>query len=420
MSSLRALVGTLAIAALAFVAPTAGRAAPAPEAARGTCRITGQVDLDGRPVAATVEVRLRAENPKFPHAFLWTAEAIERRLVAPVAEKTPVATVRSGVDGTFEVGGLSPGRYWLVARTESGAWAGSQVPLDADAQRQHASLHLRAGTERLAGRLRLRDGKPFRGFVVASRGRLWDPDRREVVEASERWAETDAEGRFVLDGLARGDAPISALLPGRLLQFFGTVVLPHVDDLDLTVDDVEQPTEGRILDIESDEPLAGASIVWEAYTRTGTACGVATTAADGTFRVPAPVRPSTFHVRKPGYAERYFEYVFSGVPPVIRLRRGVRVTGRVVTADGGSPGAGLLVEREAPERGTSSRARPPTPRGGSRSTTRRRAPRRFGRTGSDGCPTGRRRRRGSRSGPTLVRSIPSDGSSSRVVISTSR
>lgn len=325
-----------------------GRVGAADEsAARDGCRITGEVLFEGRPVAAAVEVHLRLENPRFPHGFHWTSESVERMLLAP-RETPPVAVVRTGADGRFEVLGLAPARYGVVARTDAGAWAGLHVPLYAAGQREEVHLDLRAGTERLRGRLQQRDGTPFRGFVLVSRDRLVTPDWWRLAPASQRFVETDAEGRFRFEGLSRGPARISALIPGRLLQPLDHLQLPFEGELEAVVDEVRHPVAGRVLDIETDEPVAGARVVWTAYGREGIAAGVETTDAEGAYELPAPVAVRALHVRRPGYAERYLDAMGGVGEGTIRIRPGVRITGRVVTADGVSPGAGVLIERRGP------------------------------------------------------------------------
>ncbi|HVG93662.1 MAG TPA: carboxypeptidase-like regulatory domain-containing protein, partial [Planctomycetota bacterium] len=335
----------LAILALVVAAGGVGRAAPSPDPAPPTCRIYGEVLLDGRPVVATVDVRLRLHNPRHPHGFHWTSEARDRLLLAPRLEEAPVATIRSGADGRFDASGLAPGRYWVLAKAETGAWAGLHVPLHVQGQHERVALDLQAGTERLAGRLVRKDGTPLRGFVGAGPTPDLGPDRDEVRFATYRWVATDTEGRFAIDGLPRGETHVTVLWPGRLRQPMDTLLLPHAGEYEATVGAVEAPIAGRITDIETDEPVEGASVVWIAYTMGGTACGIETTAADGTYSLPSALHIDSIHVRKQGYAERYLDELESVGRGTTRIRRGVRITGRVVTTDGGSPGAGILVER---------------------------------------------------------------------------
>jgi hypothetical protein len=338
----------LAILALVIAAGGVGRAAPSPEPAASACRIYGEVLLDGRPVVATVDVRLRLHNPRHPHGFHWTSEARDRLLLAPRLEEAPVATIRSDAEGQFDASGLAPGRYWVLARAETGAWAGLHVPLHVQGQHERVTLDLQAGTERLAGRLVGKDGKPLRGFVGAGPTPDLGPDRDEVRFATYRWVATDTEGRFAIDGLPRGETHVTVLWPGRLRQPMDTLLLPHAGEYEATVGAVEAPIAGRITDIETDEPVEGASVVWIAYTMVGPACGIETTAADGTYSLPSALHIDSIHVRKQGYAERYLDRLESVGRGTTRIRRGVRITGRVVTTDGGSAGAGILVERRGP------------------------------------------------------------------------
>lgn len=326
----------------------AGRVAGGEEPAKGTCRIAGETRLDGKPVAAVVEVRLRAPNPPFPHGYWWTGEAVLHRLAERRLDGPPDAVVRSGDDGAFDARGLAPGRYWVLARLDSGAWGAVHVALHVAGQHERASIELRAGTERVAGRLLHEDGRPWRGFVAASRRRLTDPEAEDVLDASERWAATDAEGRFAIEGLARGNVRLSALDPGRMLRPIGEFRLPLEDEVEAVPDGVEHPVVGCVRDIETDAPVAGASVIWVQYTELGTWCGVETTAEDGMYSIPFPRGVDNLHVRKRGYAERYVDRLGGVGRETVRLRRGVRVTGRVRTPDGGSPGAGLLVERHGP------------------------------------------------------------------------
>jgi protocatechuate 3,4-dioxygenase beta subunit len=309
--------------------------------------IAGTVEVEGRPVVARIEVRRRLANPRHPHGFYRTAESTERFLLAPDPEAGPAASTTSDAQGRFVVRGLPPARYDVLARSADGAWAAVRVPLDADGQRMDVSLHPAPATERLKGRLHHADGRPVRGLVVVSRAQLAVPDDDTVQEASERWGETDADGRFDLDGLATGEVHVSALLPGRYFRNLGTLTLPAPGGFEAVVDAGGGHTPGRVLDIETDLPLEGARVVWYAWLNPGRCCGVETTGADGSFHLPVPDGRTQLQVQKRGFAPWYRENMGASWD-VVRLRRGSTIRGRVVGPDGRTPVSGLTVERRGP------------------------------------------------------------------------
>ena len=95
----------------------------APAAAQDACSIDGVVREGGVPVAARVEARLHeawrfgARDPQSAH---------DEDDPAAFAGATPSAVAQAGPDGRFEVVGLAPGQYALIAiGSVSGAGAAS-------------------------------------------------------------------------------------------------------------------------------------------------------------------------------------------------------------------------------------------------------------------------------------------------------
>ena len=118
--------------------------------------------------------------------------------------------------------------------------------------------------------------------------------------------------------------------------------VPAAVPYSLAVDTAETVQTGRVIDEETGAPVEGAEVRWQFNRgeRSGTA--TTTTDADGRFRIRADGL-SRIHVRRRGYAIVVLLET-SEVPPVIRLRRGARVEGRVTSDLDGSPVAGLEVD----------------------------------------------------------------------------
>ena len=164
-----------------------------------------------------------------------------------------------------------------------------------------------------------------------------------------RWAALDDDGCFALESVPAGPVWVTALIPGSLRRTARTLELPFDGRFEFSIDDVDEPVVGRLRDIESDEPLAGARIVWQGhYDGYGPCCGIATTATDGSYVLFAPRGVEAMHLQRAGDAERRLENQVGLGNGTYRLRRSTWVEGLVVEAGSGEPVPGLIVERSRP------------------------------------------------------------------------
>lgn len=125
--------------------------------------------------------------------------------------KAPVKRAFESDDGAFAVDGLSAGRYTLAIT------APGHAPGTVDA------FEVRAGEAIDVGRVRLEEGLTLTGRVVTADGgrplpgasvELDDGSGGPFVQPGQaRAVPTDAEGRFVLDGLAEGTPTLRAMHP---------------------------------------------------------------------------------------------------------------------------------------------------------------------------------------------------------------
>ena len=88
--------------------------------ADGGATIEGTATIDGLPVATQVELRL--VTLLIPGVPMEVQGGSDEELLwrAPLAPGAPVSTTRSGNNGKFSFGGLSPGVYEIRARVHDG------------------------------------------------------------------------------------------------------------------------------------------------------------------------------------------------------------------------------------------------------------------------------------------------------------
>lgn len=197
------------------------------------------------------------------------------------------------------------------------------------------------------------------GAGHALEGTVFDARGVPVVDASvvatvvhgmsTRSARTDADGRYRLDALPRGDYRIGVARagaePGALAQ--NTLRVPDVARFDLVLRDAAL-LAGSVTDAATGAPVAGAVI-----RVTGT-CGAArgTSGADGRYAIDSLHEGivAEFDVVAPGYVLDLGDDASAGVVRFalrgsatttrdVRLRRGARVEGVVTGPDGPVPGA---------------------------------------------------------------------------------
>jgi len=171
----------------------------------------------------------------------------------------------SGRDGRFELSGLMPGVGYELAVLAPGHAPGvvGFGPLEVGAEKPDLRIVLETG-RRGVGRVVGADGEPIAGAEVRI-VRL--PEKgmraRTITPADEPiGAETDAEGRFFVTGLAPGEVELHARAPGHApVRIPGIEVPAERNEFDLgeVVLEPGARLEGRVVDTEG-RAVAGAEL----------------------------------------------------------------------------------------------------------------------------------------------------------------
>ncbi|MCY1043827.1 carboxypeptidase-like regulatory domain-containing protein [Corallococcus sp. bb12-1] len=150
---------------------------------------------------------------------------------------------------------------------------------------------------------------------------------------------TDAEGRFVLEGLPEGSVTLWALAET------GAGVQPHVpvgrEGVELQMEE-GRVVEGNVTALDGTTPIADARVT--VIDREHTRFFSTVADAQGTFQLgPLPLGRYSVSISAEGWAPRFIQDLDQEGPlEPVTLARASRLAGRVVAVDG-SPAAGLLV-----------------------------------------------------------------------------
>jgi hypothetical protein len=316
------------------------RPAAAPTASRARGSIEGTVRRRGKAVPARVSAWLTAPLEEGVPAS-WRADLRATGLVARLAaDVPPVATATAGEDGRFVLPGIGAGVFEVVAVAGDGGRGFAEASRTLPDAASVVNVEVHGGPERLAGRAVYADGSPFAGRVGAAPAWADEPPEHALALVA-----TDAEGRFVLEGLEAGGNVVVAVAEGFFSQST-SVAVPHAGDFTFVVDDGLAPLEGRVVADADGSPVAGATVDarawstakrWEARAR-------AVTGADGSFRVTAAAaQQGRLYVRAAGFAPAERETPAARTGFVVRLARAARVTGRVTALATGAPAEGVDV-----------------------------------------------------------------------------
>ena len=167
-----------------------------------------------------VDARSRAPIAAFAIA-LFRRDGVATRLVAPASFIDP--------SGNYRVAGLSPGTYEATAMAAGYAWSTYSVVSLSDSAVQ-ADFELHAGV-RITGRV-IDDStrQPLRGAEVSLEGRRGDAPNLPVAPLSPE-AETDADGRFVLEHVPPDVNSVSVAKRGYLVRLVSLGDLPTDGDV---------------------------------------------------------------------------------------------------------------------------------------------------------------------------------------------
>lgn len=232
-----------------------------------------------------------------------------------VEHPTGPESTRTGPDGAFSFEGVGESGNEVEARMPG--WAASKA-LNVRGGRKDVTIVLRSALP-LAGVVVAPDGTPVAGAVVMGEAR---DDRG--------FAETDADGRFVLAAFGPGRIALYADGGEHGVREMTGLALPRREDEPLRL--VLGPPRflsGRVLDQTSRRPVAGAVVEVPGSRRTWVRAG-----ADGVFTIrPAPRGDLRLIAIAPRYAAgvRQVPAAEAGARPVdVFLRPAATLSGRIV------------------------------------------------------------------------------------------
>lgn len=236
---------------------------------------------------------------------------------------------RVAPDGSYRIDNVSPGEHQVRATVRGERQADGTVTLEEGAAEVRLDLEF-GGGHLLTGRV-VRNGEAVRGHVVTLEG------------PSERWGETDHEGRFRFEGLEPGSYKLEIL--SRRMQSHHKETVDLSGDRDIEIRLATVSLTGRVVDSSDRSPIPGASVVILAADGSEDAnffTPESRTDSEGGFRLP-DVPEGAWKVRAllSGYAPKDVDVqVDAGSPPEeleIPLQATEGVTLEVVLASGRSP-----------------------------------------------------------------------------------
>lgn len=166
--------------------------------------------------------------------------------LAEVAISTGGRTTRTNSQGFYTLGGLSPGVYTLTAARAGYQFAPASrtIKVPPNATQQHFIAEPVNYT--LAGRVLEADGRPIPNAILS---------------AGNRNAQTDAQGRFVIDNLPAGEYQVTAAREGYTFvpQSRAVALPPDAAEVDFVGLPVTYAVLGSVRDAQG-RPVAGVAI----------------------------------------------------------------------------------------------------------------------------------------------------------------
>ncbi len=214
--------------------------------------------------------------------------------VMPPNDLAETASASTDAKGRFRIGALVPGDYEIVARTDRLVPSRARMAAVAPGETAEVDVDLLAGAS-IAGRALFEDGSPVAGARVEAGGPMHHRvgDLQGMRLASHRSATTDAEGRFVVQGLPPGEpvdvraSHAGALAPEPLAGLDASD--PASADLRL-VFERGRTLAGRVVDAGG-RPVEGLLVTAASMIASGSlpsgpsSRGAATSGEDGRFRI---------------------------------------------------------------------------------------------------------------------------------------
>jgi RNA polymerase sigma factor (sigma-70 family) len=273
----------------------------------------------------------------------------------------------TGPDGRFLIGALLPGRYTVWARPRGGPHNLStsaerpdlKIVQLREGEARTVELTAPSGDRRIAGTVRLPDGKPAAGATVVANPeageRSWKPDGIMATDS----AIAGPDGRFSIEGLGGGVYRLWASRPGYPDAVVEEVAAGRTD----LVIRLEAPAAvaGTVVD-QAGRPVSLYTIAIAQAPRPGESRAQRFRRTDEGTLPPLPVHDPSGAFAIDGLAAGAYELKVTtpagsvanqgvalgvgetkvGVRVVVEV--GARIAGRVVEVDSGAPIAGALIE----------------------------------------------------------------------------
>jgi hypothetical protein len=208
----------------------------------------------------------------------------------PRGSLTEESSARPDFDGRFEISGLHPGRWQVIASLGQQSRTARAMAELVSSESPFVELDFGEGFA-LSGQVLL-DGRPAPGLHVLAHGDA-------VVGAQ---AMTDVNGRFLLEGLPPGQI-------GVLVRYEGATHHESVSldgDREIVIDLRPAQVSGRVVAIGTGEPVAGARLMASRRSADGGSLGsggFSESAADGSFTLRLTEGSHTLAVSRSGFAQ---------------------------------------------------------------------------------------------------------------------
>lgn len=282
------------------------------------------------------------------------------RIVRDLPYPSPaVDTAITDGDGKFVFTKLVPGMYDLEARAPDFQLVVERdVIVTPQAQEREIRIVLPGGFV-LHGRVIRTDGGPLEGLQVVSFE--WPGDDLAKLQLDKRFASTDEEGEFTLEGLGAGEYMVAAMPEGQPIAVTDRVPIPAKKFVELVIGG-DAWLEGTVTG-EKNQPLAEADVYVVNFDQRTPTVGHAITDAKGYYRIDGlksgpvqmlMVQAEGYGAHPPDFLQRLIQQrtQFTLKPGPnrqdINLGKGGIVRGTVIARDEETPIEGVRVALRSP------------------------------------------------------------------------